>query len=259
MVNPFMKKITVIFWLGLFTVSCEKTSDNAAFTGSYSLSSSMSVEPIRMYTANGRITDKKVIREFLTNLQNRLNRQHDDSSIAFSFDLLSYFYFDTSTQPVADDVYCHITFNYDKAVIKTKLYNLSTFGKDVDAEVMRFDPLIILTGSVGNVYHEKPTNINDYFDEENIEKIRTFMGTPAPLPLSGFDGQSPMRQNHPLILQNSRLFIPVLSYLKWRSDDPDNSQMNAANVWNILNDNIVNNLTAHDTIVVQESKIELLR
>jgi hypothetical protein len=250
-----MKKelfILVAILLLLFA-GCSK-DDDFILRGNYYLPTDANMGAVRMFTANGEVLDGQIINNFL----NTPKQLPDFEEFPIpETDLSTVFWLSSSTMPVDADAYCNITFTGDKATIDARLNMFSTSGETYNADVIRLDPLMIVTASVGTVYMEKPIDIANYFETTEITKIKWVIGVQQPIPPNLEDWQFQMRYNCPFIIEKNDISVPILIYFHWRNYLPEYISCEWGNVFNVANENFLRNLSVNDTILIQEGKAVL--
>lgn len=250
-----MKKelfILVAILLLLFA-GCSK-NDDFILRGNYYLPTDANMGTIRMFTANGEVLDEKIINNFL-NTPKRLSA-FEEFHIPEA-DLSTVFWLSSSTMPVDANAYCNITFAGDKATIDARLNMFSTFGETFDADVIRLDPLMIVTASVGTTYMEKPIDVANYFETTGITKIKWIIDVQQPNSPNLEDWKFQMRYNCPFIIEKNDISVPILIYFHWKNYLPQHISCEWGNVFNVANENFLRKLSVNDTILIQEGKAVL--
>ena len=249
----YLSLILFIALLAGIVVACNK-EDDFVLQGTYSLPAHINVEAVRMFTVAGEVKDKTVIDNFLNTPKGPFG---DGGAV---YDLSTGFYLDSPTLTIDGDAYCNITFkqSLDMAIINAKFMDLSTFGVAYDADIVRLDPLVIVSANTGSLYMEKPSKTTDYFYIDQVLKIKSLLGIPSPLdPIDGFGGKSQMRSNFPFIIVNNEVSVPVLIFSRLYNDFPRYISLEWKKSWNIANEDYLRNLSLHDTILIQEGKAVL--
>jgi hypothetical protein len=246
------KEFSILVAILLLFAGCSK-NDDFILQGTYYLPTDANMEAIRMFTVNGEVLDRKIINDFL-NTPKQLPAFEEFP--VHETHLSTIFCLNSSTMPIEADAYCNIAFAGNKATIDAQLNMFSTFGETFDADVIRLDPLMIVTASVGTEYMEKPVDIIDYFETVEITKVKWMIGAQQPLP-PNWDGKYQMRYNCPFIIERNEISVPILIYFHWKNYLPQDVSCKWGNVFNVANENFLRKISANDTILIQEGKAVL--
>jgi|GEM_PF-4025961 len=248
------KEFFILAAILLLFARCSK-DDDFILRGTYYLpTTDANMGAIRMFTVNGEVLNGKIINDFL-NTPKRAPAFFEEFPIPET-DLSTIFWLSSSTMPIAANAYCNITFAGDKATIDARLNMLSTFGETFDADIIRLDPLMIVTASVGTAYMEKTIDIADYFETMEITKVKPIIGIRMPFPTNGgFESQ--MRYNYPFIIEKDKISVPILIYFYWKNYLPQHISCKWGTVCNVINEDFLRKLSTNDTILIQEGKVVL--
>ena len=249
LVNLFL----ILAIISLLFTGCSK-DDDFILQGRYYLPAKASMGAIRMFTVNGEVMDGKIIRDFLNTTKQF--PAFGELPVPEKTDLSTIFWLSSSTMPIDADGYCNITFAGNKATIDAQLRYFSTSGRTLDADVIRLDPLMIVTASVGKAYMEKPVDIADYFETTEITKIKWIIFIQKPFPSSG-EWVSQTRSNCPFIIEKDEISVPILIYFHLKNNFPRSISCKWGNVYNVANEDFLRKLPANDTILIQEGKAVL--
>ena len=243
--------ILVSIWLLLFT-RCSK-DDDFILEGPYQLPTYANMGAIHMFTSTGEVLDGEKITDFI-------NRSKQFSTFfeipVQETDLSTIFCLNSSAMPIDADSYCNIQITDDKATINARLITINTFGKTLDAEVIKLDPLMILTASAGTEYMEKPDDIADYYNTTEFPKIKEMIRVTTPVPPILDNWKFQKRYNFPFIIENDEISVPILIHAHWHNS-PQQISWSQGKICNLVNENFLRNLSVNDTILIQEGKAVL--
>lgn len=238
--------LRILFLLAILAtfISCNKNNDLPNLIGEYKTDTIASLTPVRMFTANGEVTDMEIIREYLE--KKGANR--------FNFNRISSLTPDFMT----------LTFIENKEVIvKTPFSNTvkSELIKRTATELLIAYPdsmLVYTSGGLIPKTHSRCDTLSRAL--QNIDPPRVYYRFSAAVGIGDFYTFRPIFQ---VRIKNNRLFLPLISYVV--NSEPKTPvsyyycRQTSMDNHNSFNVNVIGQLQTGDTIVYQEKEVAFIK
>lgn len=233
---PFKRFITLIL-NALLLAGCGQDSMAPRFTGQYTSEPIGTIQPARMYTAHGEVTDEMVILQFL--------KRKNATSI---FNLTESI-FQVPTNYVTLDL------KADKSALVTHPpsvpYKATLIGSTAN------ELLIAQKDSVQIFVPSSRTRC----DELSL-KARAHM--PAgnffvPPPFTGYNSGYRFRPQFVVQVKDNQLFLPFLTFIISNTINGASCRTWNANIWDTFNSTLLPQLQHGDTLVYQLKEVKLVR
>jgi hypothetical protein len=241
-----MKKLILPVLLMVILSSCKKDSgDPGVLKGTYQSSTVADVNPPVMFTQTGMTTNISIIKNYL--IRNKITQD---------------FRFDATTESIDagiaiidaksnDDVKMKLT---SKNANGPYSYNFTGRIKD------KMTAEIILRSLKVDTTYLSTSNI-DFSDIGKNPSSYTFVPLAPP---SQYAGYLMSIKQYTLVVGNSNLYLPVLTYHISKVVGSANGFFSIANygadaTFDLLDPNVGNQLTAQDTIIIQQKFVKLIK
>lgn len=222
-----------LVFVALFT-GCSKDEAAASFdsTGQYKLASTITTNPIVMYTRNGIVSNQQVLDNFLI-------RKQLPTPVFYRND-------------VPNNVFSDFTIDINRNNQATISYQTNSNTATVNAEITTRTPQYLVLAHTDSVF--VGSNLPVDILQENIVLIKRMLRcTTSPL--------ISKCMNRPFTvtaIQNNKLFLPLFAWLIQTGPTTTiRGGLTIGSAINIFNPAIVNRLATGDTIVVQTRELAL--
>ncbi|MHA6248819.1 hypothetical protein ACXYMU_12830 [Pontibacter sp. CAU 1760] len=232
-----MKRLSLTLYVALLLTGCSKEKLSPRLTGKFKSDTLGSIQPVRMYTMHGQVTDAATIEKYLQ----RRNTQN-------GFDLVN-----TSFQVPTNFLLLDI--NKDKQVSVTRAPSAP-----YKASVISSTATEVLIAQEDSVSIFVPASSN------RCDRLSLEVGahTPAgkflvPPPHTGYNSGYKFRPQFTVQLKDGQLVLPLLTFGVSNTGNAAACWQATIHMWDTFNPSVLKALQHGDTLVYQLKEIKLLR